>query len=62
MAEGQLRMGAFLKRIDTTLRGRKTYAKGIGFGMKAGGFRTENQERCVFPSAPGGHWCKDSTL
>jgi len=35
--KGNYGMGAFLKRIDTILWGRKTYAKGE-FGMKAGGF------------------------
>ena len=31
-------MGAFMKSVDTILWGRKTYAKGIEMGMKAGGF------------------------
>jgi dihydrofolate reductase len=36
--KGQYGMGAFMKSIDTILWGRKTYAKGIEMGMKAGGF------------------------
>jgi dihydrofolate reductase len=36
--KGNYRMGQFFKTIDTILWGRKTYAKGIEMGMKAGGF------------------------
>lgn len=36
--KGQYGLEAFAKSIDTILWGRKTYAKGIEFGMTAGGF------------------------
>jgi dihydrofolate reductase len=36
--KGQYGLAAFVKSVDTILWGRKTYAKGIEFGMTAGGF------------------------
>jgi dihydrofolate reductase len=36
--KGQYGMAAFIKSIDTILWGRRTYTKGVEFGMKAGGF------------------------
>ena len=36
--KGHYGMGAFIKRVDTILWGRKTYTKGIEMGMKDGGF------------------------
>jgi dihydrofolate reductase len=36
--KGNYGMGEFFKTIDTILWGRKTYAKGIEMGMRAGGF------------------------
>ena len=36
--KGDYGLGAFVKTVDTILLGRKTYAKGVEMGMKAGGF------------------------
>ncbi len=36
--KGNYGLGEFFKTIDTILWGRKTYAKGIEMGMKAGGY------------------------
>lgn len=36
--KGNYGMGAFMKRIDTILWGRKTYSQGIELGMNPGGF------------------------
>ena len=36
--KGGYGLEAFVKTIDTILWGRKTYAKGIEFGMTAAGF------------------------
>jgi len=51
--KGHYGMATFMKGIDTILWGRKTYAKGIEMGMKAGGF-SANVKCYVFSRKPQG--------
>jgi dihydrofolate reductase len=51
--KGHYGMVTFMKSIDTILWGRKTYAKGIEMGMKAGGF-VANVRNYVFSREPQG--------
>lgn len=51
--KGNYGLAAFVKTIDTILFGRKTYAKGVDLGMKAGGFGP-NFTNYVFSRRPKG--------
>lgn len=58
---GHYGMVTFMKGIDTILWGRKTYAKGIEMGMKAGGFGA-NIKNYVFSREPQGQLLKGFTF
>lgn len=51
--KGQYGMGAFMKRIDTIVWGRRTYTKGIEMGMKVGAFGSK-VKNYVFSRQPQG--------
>jgi dihydrofolate reductase len=62
--KGNYGLGEFFKSIDIILWGRKTYAKGIEMGMRAGGFG-RGVENYVFsrrpqePLLPGFEWANE---